>query len=359
MIAARPAPAGPPRVTLVTHYFPRHRGGVESVAWEIASRLARSESADITWHASATDEAPSAEPHLRYVPAPAWNVAERRLGLPFPVWSPAALVKLTRAVRACDVVHLHDFLYLPNLVAWAAARLCGRPVIITQHVGPIRYRNPLLRFMVAVANRALGKLVLGSAAQAFFVSHSVLEYFRGFVRFRNPPQPLPNGVDAKLFAFADEHHRRALRAGLGVSGDTPLLLFGGRFVEKKGLPMLRAIAERLPGARWVFVGWGPQDPELWRLPQVSVQGNLARDELVPLYQAADLLVLPSFGEGFPLVVQEAMACGTPALVSDETAGGCPELADILAHEPLAGADAIARWTTRIEALLASRDELAS
>jgi glycosyltransferase involved in cell wall biosynthesis len=359
MIAARPARAGPPRVTLVTHYFPRHRGGVESVAWEIALRLARSGSADVTWHSSDTDEAPAAEPHLRCVSARAWNVAERRLGLPFPVWSPAALAKLTRAVRGGDVVHLHDFLYLPNLVAWAAARLSGRPVIITQHVGPIPYRNPLLRLIVTLANRGLGQLVLGSAAQAFFVSHSVLEYFRGFVRFRNPPQLLSNGVDAKLFTFADEARRRTLRAGLGVSGDTPLLLFVGRFVEKKGLPMLRAIAERLPGARWLFVGWGPHDPELWRLTQVSVKGNLAREELVPLYQAADLLVLPSFGEGFPLVVQEAMACGTPALVSDETAAGCPEVADILAHEPLAATDAVARWTARIEALLASRDQQAS
>ena len=57
---------------------------------------------------------------------------------------------------------------------------------------------------------------------------------------------------------------------------------------------------------------------------MSVHRNLSQAELPPLYQAADLLVLPSVGEGFPLVVQEAMACGTPALVGDETAAGCPE-----------------------------------
>lgn len=346
----------PIRLTLVTHYFPRHGGGVERVALEIASRLARAGSADITWHASATDPAPPDEPGLRCVPVPACNIVERRLGLPSPLWSPAALARLVRAVRASEVVHLHDFLYLPNLVAWAAARCVRRPVIVTQHVGPIPYRNPVLRLILGAANRLLGRLVLGSAAQTFFVSAAVLDYFRGFVRFRSPPLALANGVDTKLFAFADEARRQAVRAALGVARDQPLLLFVGRFVEKKGLPMLRSIAARLPGARWIFVGWGALDPSAWGLRNVTVRSGLGREELVPLYQAADLLVLPSFGEGFPLVVQEAMACGTPALVAAETAAGCPEAAGLLPHESLDGADALARWIARIEALFAAPPE---
>ena len=51
-----------------------------------------------------------------------------------------------------------------------------------------------------------------------------------------------------------------------------------------------------------------------------------------------------------------MACGTPALVAAETAAGCPAAAGVLAHESLDGADAVARWTARIEGLLASRPE---
>jgi len=340
------------RVTLVSHYFPAHRGGVESVAWEIAARLASGNEAEITWHSSATDPPPRELPGLHCVPARACNAGERRLGFPYPLWTPPALAALVRAVRDSDVVHLHDCLYLPNLVAFATARLSGRPVIVTQHIGMVPYRNSLLRALLAGANRLLGALVLGAATQTVFVSDTVLRYFQRFVRFRNPPLLVPNGVDATLFSPADPAHRRALRARLGVGPRTPLLLFVGRFVEKKGLPVLRELTERLPHARWIFAGWGPLDPQIWSKPNVSVEHNLTKEQLVPLYQAADLLVLPSVGEGFPLVVQEAMACGTPALVGEETAAGCPGAGDLLLHDRLGFPDTAACWAARIEALFA-------
>lgn len=341
------------RVTLVTHYFASHRGGVELVAWEVASRLARSGVAEITWWASDTDAPPSDAPGLHCRAARACNFFERRVGFPFPLWSPAALVALARSVRACDVVHLHDCVYLPNVVAWAAAKLYRRPVVVTQHVGQVPYRNPLLRMALAGANAVLGRLVLGSAAQTIFVSEAVRSHFARFVRFRTPAMRVANGVDTEVFLPASDERRAALRAELGVR-DAPLLLFVGRFVEKKGLPLLQRLAAELPDARWVFAGWGPLDPGAWGRANVSVRYNAGRDELARLYQAADLLVLPSVGEGFPLVVQEAMACGTPALVTDETAAGCPEAADVLLSEPLGS-----RWPARIENLLREPQQLHS
>lgn len=351
------ARAGPVRVTLVTHYFPSHRGGVESVAWELASRLAASGAMTITWVSSNTDHAPPDLPGLRCVPVNACNVIERRLGFPFPLWSPFALATLIRAVRESDVVHLHDCLYLPNLIAWAAARLSRRPVIITQHVGMIPYRSPALRAALAGANRVFGRLLLGSASQTIFVSDVVLSYFRQFIRFDRPPLRLANGVDTGMFSPADEQRRNALRLQLGAGKETPLLMFAGRFVEKKGLALLHRLARGMPQMRWIFAGWGPMDPSGWSLPNVEVRKNLTRAQLVPLYQAADLLVLPSVGEGFPLVVQEAMACGTPALVGDETAAGCPEAAGLLLTEPLGRGDVSARWSARIEAMFASTGNL--
>src|SRR5512137_1805360 len=110
------------RVVLVTHYFPSHGGGVEVVAGKLACALASSGAATVEWFASDGDAAVAASPGMTPHPVPAWNGVERRSGLPFPVWSWRGMRELVHAVRHADLVHLHDYLYVGNLVAMIAAR---------------------------------------------------------------------------------------------------------------------------------------------------------------------------------------------------------------------------------------------
>jgi glycosyltransferase involved in cell wall biosynthesis len=345
------------RLTLVTHYYPAHRGGVERIAGQLAERLAAAGVAAIEWHASDCDAAPPPTAGLRSVPARSWNGIERLLGVPYPLWSLGALRRLARACAGADVVHLHDCLYFANIVAFIAARRAGRRVLVTQHIGHVPYRNPLLRGLHGAANQLLGRWILGTADQVVFESATVQEYFSRFVRFRSPPQLVQNGVDGERFAPAAPNKRRALREQLGLPADRPVLLFLGRFVEKKGLPILRELAQRLPRTQWLIAGWGPLDPARWGLANVRVVPSPATHELSTLYGAADLLVLPSVGEGVPLTLQEAMACGTPALVGEETAAGIPDSIEVLPREPVGGAHTVPRWAARIEALLGSVEEL--
>jgi phosphatidylinositol alpha-1,6-mannosyltransferase len=350
--ASHPASSGssstPRRLLLVTHYYVTHGGGVEAIAAELARRLVqRGES--VRWMASrpARGEALAAEPAREAwdeVPVRAWNVTEDRLGFPYPLWGPGALLRLWREVGHCDLVHIHDSLYPGCAAAALFARWRGRPVVVTQHIGFVPYASRVLRGALEGANRTLARNVLGHASCCVFYSPKVSDYFSRRVRFRRPPRFIPNGVDTGVFRPLGEPARAALRAELGWPADRPVLLFVGRFVEKKGLAVLRRVAERLPGPLWVFVGWGPLDPASWGLPHVKALGSQGHRELARIYQAADLLVLPSVGEGFPLVVQESMACGTPALITPDTLAGAPEVAAVTITadpEPVAFADALA------------------
>jgi glycosyltransferase involved in cell wall biosynthesis len=321
----------PPRLLLVTHYYPEHGGGIELVAGALAGRLAKRGIA-IEWAASA-DTSHRGKDGVVRLTMRAWNWTERRLGVPYPVWGPMDLLRLARAVHRCDAVHLHDCLYAGNVAAYLLAGLAAKPVIVTQHIGLVPYKSAVLRGMMAVANRVLGRLVLRGADKVVFISAAVQTYFERLYRFRRPPAFIANGVDTARFQPLSDADRRAIRARLGWPLDRPVLLFVGRFVEKKGLTLLRQLAAAVPECTWVFVGAGPIDPTSWGLPNVRCLGLRPPDEVAACHQAADLLVLPSVGEGFPLVVQEAMACGTPALITDDTAEGYPPVRNLVYTAP--------------------------
>ena len=191
-----------------------------------------------------------------------------------PSWSPASTARLCRAARSCDIVHLHDSLYLGNVVAFLRARVAGKPTLVTQHVGMVPYRQSLLRGLLATANRTLGRFVLGGASQAIFVSHKVREYFRRFVHFQADPLWIPNGLATETFFPATPDERCRLRKELGWPGDRPVFLFVGRFMEKKGLSLVLALAARFPDCQWVTIGWGPDDPSRWPLANVRSLGRM-------------------------------------------------------------------------------------
>ena len=341
------------RLLLLTHYYPAHRGGVEIVAGELASRLAASH--EVLWLAADCDPPPDIS-GVACRPQRAWNGLETK-GLPWPIWSLQGWRNLKRAIAECDILHVHDFIYPANLAAVLLTRRFGKPVVITQHIGDIEYRSLLLRTILKTVNRTLGRLLLGKASQVVFISPRVKTAFETFTRFSAPPVYWPNGVDTQIFRPVAPVARTALRETHGLSTNKPVLLFVGRFVERKGLHFIQQMAQARPGWQWCFAGWGPIDPAGWNLPNVHIWKGLQGESLAALYRLADLLILPSHGEGFPLVVQEALACGTPAVVSEETAAGGPILPGCIIPVPLSPhSPDPAPWLSAIEASLNNKNK---
>jgi glycosyltransferase involved in cell wall biosynthesis len=318
------------RILLASNYFhPEHPGGIETVAHNLVTGY-RAAGHDVRWVASDCGVG-AHRGHPDDVPLAALNLTERWLGVPYPVAAPWSGRRLAAAAAWCDVVHLHDCLYVANVALFAMARRLGRPVLLTQHIGAVPYRNPAVRAVMAAAYRTVGRRLLSRADRVTFVSPVVRDWFRSSVPFRADPAVVPNGVDTALFRPAGPGERADLRRRLGLTPGTPVLLFVGRFVEKKGLHLLRRVAERRPGWSWLLVGGGPgAGPAGWGLANVRARSWTGHEELRDLYAAADLLVLPSVGEGLPMVVLEALACGTPVLTTAETAAGAGEGASLLA-----------------------------
>lgn len=186
------------RILLASHYYPPHVGGIENVVRNEAVHLARA-GAEVTVLTSGPKTATVVEDGVRVVRIAAWNGAEARAGVPFPVLSPRVLTAALRWARWADVVHVHDCLYVTSWASGLAAALTRTPQVLTQHVALVEHPSPLVRAVqrgvYAVAGRALVRrarrvLVLNDRVAAFVAGHGART---GAVRH------LANGVDTETF----------------------------------------------------------------------------------------------------------------------------------------------------------------
>jgi glycosyltransferase involved in cell wall biosynthesis len=235
--------------------------------------------------------------------------------MPFPVPLPDGYAQIDQAVRAADVVHLHDCLYPTSIAADAAARRHRRPTLVTQHVGMVSFGGGLIDPLLYGAYRTLGRRVLRNARTVAFVSDTVREWFTSRIEASLHSETVANAVDLARFHLASDDERIRARESLGITGDWPVVLFVGRLVPKKNL---RTLVAALAGgrARLLVVGDGPEREALALLGDHAVQvARLPHDRMPEAYAAADVFALPSVGEGLPLSLIEALASGLRCVVS--------------------------------------------
>jgi glycosyltransferase involved in cell wall biosynthesis len=165
-----------------------------------------------------------------------------------------------------------------------------------------------------------------------------------------------NGVDKTLFHLRD---RAEARAALGLPATGRIILYVGNVLETKGVLDLAAAFEKLsaqqPDTSLVIVvggaAMGKCEEVARRIgPRMRLAGGRPLEEIGTWMAACDVLTLPSWNEGTPNVVLEALACGRRVVATD--VGGIPDLVDselIGEMVPPRDADALARALGRAAA----------
>ncbi|MEO8722249.1 MAG: glycosyltransferase [Sphingobium sp.] len=135
------------------------------------------------------------------------------------------------------------------------------------------------------------------------------------------------GVDLDRFQPGD---KAAAKAALGLSG--PVILSVGALIDRKGQDILIRALTQIPGSRLLLAGYGPQSSAFKALAvslgvddRVGFLGAVPHDQLPNIYNAADVMALPSVSEGLANVWVESLACGTPIVITD--VGGAREVLD--------------------------------
>ncbi len=235
---------------------------------------------------------------------------------------------LRREAGAFDVAHLHALHNLPVSVAAGALLKVGVPYLLQPNgTAPLIEQRRVAKW---VFDRTLGRGVISGAARLLAVSEAERPLLEALAGEGGRVSTLPNPVAC---AEAAGVRRGRLRQRLGAQPGQRLLLYLGRLSPRKGLgTLLRAVAalgERR--VRLVIAGadMGAEKGarglarELGLEQGVDFVGLLRGPERLEALADADLVLYPGQHEIFGLVVLEALLCGAPVLVADDS--GAAEL----------------------------------
>jgi glycosyltransferase involved in cell wall biosynthesis len=292
--------------------------GAETVLHRVTSRIdpARFQNEVI----SLTDLGPMAE-RLQ-----SSGIAVRALGMKRGSANPFPVLRLASWLKKSQPSVVQTWMYHADLLGGVAARLAGKPVIWSIHHTNLEPgQNKRLTIETA---RMCARLSRRVPRRIVFVSEVSRAAHAKFGYDAAKMEVIPNGFDLREFA-PDAEARVALRRELGVTEDVPLIGMAARFHVQKGhrnfIEAAAKLHARVPQAHFVLCGKGvdANNAELagWIRQGGATLSSVchllgARTDMRRFFVAIDIATSSSLTEAFPMAVGEAMACGTPCVVTN-------------------------------------------
>ncbi len=177
------------------------------------------------------------------------------------------------------------------------------------------------------------KKVLSNADQIISVSHALEKTAEEIVMPLKQIRVLHNGCDFINNSFKEDD-RVKIRKNIGISDNESVIIFVGALMRDKGVYELinafTKISAKHPAVQLIILGEGPENNSLNKIisnnrlnNKIHLIGSHPHDEVYLWLKASDLFVLPTYNEGLPNALLEAMACGLPVIASK--VGGIPEV----------------------------------
>ena len=229
------------------------------------------------------------------------------------------ILKLRKNGYRFDAIDAHYF-YPDGVAAALLSKWLKIPLVITARGTDLNliadYRIPK-KWIKWAANKASHLITVSTALKNRLLALGVPSEKISVLR---------NGVDLELFRPPED--KNVLRAKFDIKGKT--LISVGNLVTLKGHDLIIEAIKDSPDFSLLIVGGGPEESKLKLLVEKYQMQNRVRfierqtqTDLKDWYGAADILVLASSREGWPNVILEALACGTPVVAT--AVGGSPEI----------------------------------
>lgn len=226
-----------------------------------------------------------------------------------------------------DVVTVNFDIPPGPLAGYVYARKKQLPLVLIYHGDWLANVGGFTRRLgVSLCNFTFVNRMLSYATVIVVPSSAYIDISDNLPKYRDKVQVIANGINME--EFVTSRTQQDCKRALGLAEDTKVILYFGLESPFKGCEvLLRAmphILNTVPDAMLLFAGGGPLQPYLRDLARtLGVESNVRFEGFVPeqekteYYTASDALVLPTTArnEVWGLVVAEALACGTPAIIT--------------------------------------------